>query len=219
MLATAEQIAMTPFDRARSLWEATLFEGLPNGRAGYLLKTHHSTTDGLGSIQLLSQVHSSTRDPNPGKPQPLPAEPEDTSAADVMTGQLIRNAERLPADAFDVAAAGMRALVNRCAPAVMPRATRRRCGGSSEITAPRAHHCWRHAASPGGGWPSMCRSPICGRQPRPHADPSPDVHLMKAEVGNSTPLTSVLLGSASRDAASRWHTSMIMFQARAISIY
>jgi diacylglycerol O-acyltransferase len=112
LLATAEQIAMTPFDRARSLWEAILFEGLPNGRAGYLLKMHHSTTDGLGSIQLLSQVHSSTRDPNPGKPQPLPAEPEDTSAADVMTGQLIRNAERLPLDAFDVAAAGMRALVN-----------------------------------------------------------------------------------------------------------
>jgi WS/DGAT/MGAT family acyltransferase len=112
LLATAEQIAMTPFDRARSLWEATLFEGLPNGRAGYLLKMHHSTTDGLGSIQLLSQVHSGTRDPNPGKPQPLPAEPEDTSAADVMTGQLIRNAERLPLDAFDVAAAGMRALVN-----------------------------------------------------------------------------------------------------------
>ena len=53
----------------------------------------------------------------------------------------------------------------------------------------------------------------------PLSDPSPDVHLMKAEVGNSTPLTSVLLGSASRDAASRWHTSMIMFQARAISIY
>ncbi|MDT5065885.1 MAG: diacylglycerol O-acyltransferase / wax synthase, partial [Mycobacterium sp.] len=39
-------------------------------------------------------------------------EPEDTSAADVMTGQLIRNAERLPRDATDVAAAGVRALVN-----------------------------------------------------------------------------------------------------------
>jgi WS/DGAT/MGAT family acyltransferase len=112
MLAIAEQIAMTPFDRARSLWEAILFEGLPDGRAGYLLKMHHATTDGLGSVQLLSQVHSSTRDPNPGKSQPFPAEPEDTSAAEVMTGQLIRNAERLPRDATDVAAAGVRALVN-----------------------------------------------------------------------------------------------------------
>jgi WS/DGAT/MGAT family acyltransferase len=112
MLAAAEQIAMTPFDRARSLWEAILFEGLPNGRAGYLLKMHHATTDGLGSVQLLSQVHSSTRDPNPDKPQPPPAQPEHTSAADVMTGQLLRNAERLPLDAIDVAAAGMRALVN-----------------------------------------------------------------------------------------------------------
>jgi diacylglycerol O-acyltransferase len=112
MLATAEQIAMTPFDRARSLWEAILFAGLPNGRAGYLLKMHHATTDGLGSVQLLSQVHSSARDPNPDKPQPLPAEPEHTSAADITAGQLIRNAERLPLDAIDVAKAGMRALVN-----------------------------------------------------------------------------------------------------------
>ena len=112
MLAAAEQIAMTPFDRARSLWEATLFEGLPDGRAGYLLKMHHSLTDGLGGVQLLSQVHSSRRDPTPGKPQPLPAEPEDISAAGVMTGQLIRDAERLPLDAFDVGAAGVRALLN-----------------------------------------------------------------------------------------------------------
>jgi WS/DGAT/MGAT family acyltransferase len=112
MLATAEQIAMTPFDRARSLWEAVLFEGLPDGRAAYLLKMHHSTTDGLGSVQLLSQVHSRTRDPNPDKPQPMPPEPEDTSAADIMTGQLIRNAERLPGDMIDVATSALRELLN-----------------------------------------------------------------------------------------------------------
>lgn len=112
LLATAEQIAMTPFDRARSLWEAVLFEGLPDGRAGYLLKMHHSTTDGLGSVQLLSQLHSRTRDPDPDKPQPLPSEPEYTSGADIMTGQLIRNAERLPGDTINVAASVLRELVN-----------------------------------------------------------------------------------------------------------
>ena len=48
LLATAEQVAMTPFDRARALWEAVLFEGLPDGRAAYMLKLHHATSDGLG---------------------------------------------------------------------------------------------------------------------------------------------------------------------------
>ena len=56
---------MTPFDRARSPWEAYLFEGLPDGRAAHMLKMHHSTTDGMGSVQLFSQLHSRTRESNP----------------------------------------------------------------------------------------------------------------------------------------------------------
>ena len=42
---------MAPFDRARPLWEATLVEGLPDGRAAYLLKLHHSLADGKGLVQ------------------------------------------------------------------------------------------------------------------------------------------------------------------------
>ena len=34
---------MTPFDRARSPWEAVLVEGLEGGRAAYFLKLHHCT--------------------------------------------------------------------------------------------------------------------------------------------------------------------------------
>src|SRR5258707_5305458 len=52
LLDAAEQLAMTPFDRVRPLWEAVLFEGLPDGRSAYLFKLHHSMTDGLGGIQL-----------------------------------------------------------------------------------------------------------------------------------------------------------------------
>jgi diacylglycerol O-acyltransferase / wax synthase len=33
LLTTAAQLAMTPFDRTRPLWEATLVEGLPDGKA------------------------------------------------------------------------------------------------------------------------------------------------------------------------------------------
>lgn len=58
----AQNLAMTPFDKARSPWEATLIEGLEGGRAGYVLKLHHSTSDGMGIIQLLSRVLSKQRE-------------------------------------------------------------------------------------------------------------------------------------------------------------
>jgi WS/DGAT/MGAT family acyltransferase len=75
----AEQLAMTPFDRARPPWEGTLVEGLPDGKAAYLLKLHHVLTDGLGLTDLLSQIHSRRRAHSPRKPQPaartVPAPP------------------------------------------------------------------------------------------------------------------------------------------------
>lgn len=58
----AQTLAMTPFDKARSPWEATLVEGLDGGRAAYVLKLHHATSDGLGIIQLLSRVLSRSRE-------------------------------------------------------------------------------------------------------------------------------------------------------------
>jgi len=61
---------MTPFDRARPPWEGTLVEGLPDGKAAYLLKLHHVLTDGLGLTELLSQIHSRQRAHSPRKPQP-----------------------------------------------------------------------------------------------------------------------------------------------------
>jgi len=88
LLSAAEQIAMTPFDRARALWEAVLFEGLPDGRAAYFLKLHHATSDGLGIVDLLSNLHSRTRESNPDKPQPLPPIPEHRTAAQELRHQL-----------------------------------------------------------------------------------------------------------------------------------
>jgi diacylglycerol O-acyltransferase len=63
LLERAARLAMRPFDRSRPPWEAVLVEGLPNGRAAYLVKLHHSLTDGLGAVQLLEQLHS--RHPEP----------------------------------------------------------------------------------------------------------------------------------------------------------
>jgi diacylglycerol O-acyltransferase / wax synthase len=96
LLEAAQQIGMTPFDRARSPWEAVLFEGLAGGRAAYLLKLHHSTSDGMGGIQLLSMLHSRTRAHNPDKPQRDAPAPERPSALGLMLGQALRDARALP---------------------------------------------------------------------------------------------------------------------------
>ena len=78
LLELAEQVAMTPFDRARPPWEAILVEGLPEGRAAYLFKIHHVVSDGLGMVQLMSRVHSRQREPSPqkGSPDIAAAEPD-----------------------------------------------------------------------------------------------------------------------------------------------
>ena len=96
LLAAAVQVGMTPFDRARPLWEAVLFEGLPDGRSAYLLKMHHSATDGLGSVQLLSELHSRTREPSPDKAQVPPPAPEHVTATRALAGQALQTAGALP---------------------------------------------------------------------------------------------------------------------------
>ncbi len=68
LLELVESLVLTPFDRTRPLWEATLIEGLAGKRAAYLLKVHHSLTDGLGAVQLLSAIQSRTRAHTADKP-------------------------------------------------------------------------------------------------------------------------------------------------------
>jgi len=62
LLDAAGILAMTPFDRAKPPWEATLIEGLEGGRAAYVLKLHHAVSDGLGIMQLLGRVFTRDRD-------------------------------------------------------------------------------------------------------------------------------------------------------------
>jgi diacylglycerol O-acyltransferase / wax synthase len=77
LMAAAEHLATTPFDRYRPPWEALLVEGLPDGRAAYLLKLHHATTDGMGGVQLFSGLLNRHRDTDPDKPQPPAPDPAD----------------------------------------------------------------------------------------------------------------------------------------------
>ena len=50
VLEIAEPDVMAAFDRARPLWRMTLVEGLEGGHAAFVLRFHHTITDGMGGI-------------------------------------------------------------------------------------------------------------------------------------------------------------------------
>jgi WS/DGAT/MGAT family acyltransferase len=97
-MEAASRLAMRPFDRTRPPWEAVLYTGLPDGRAAYLLKIHHSVTDGLGAVQLLNELHSRARNNRPGDdvPAPFPARSDSSSSFDVLADQVRRDVGAVP---------------------------------------------------------------------------------------------------------------------------
>lgn len=56
VLEHARVAGMSAFDHDRPLWEFTLLEGLPKGRAALVMKVHHSLTDGIGGVALAMHV-------------------------------------------------------------------------------------------------------------------------------------------------------------------
>jgi diacylglycerol O-acyltransferase / wax synthase len=63
LLDALQPIASCSFDRARPLWEFTLFEGLEGDRAALAMKVHHSITDGVGGMALLTELVDLEREP------------------------------------------------------------------------------------------------------------------------------------------------------------
>ncbi|MCX5045959.1 WS/DGAT domain-containing protein [Aldersonia sp. NBC_00410] len=96
LLRAVEAIAMTPLDRARPPWEAYLFEGLPDGMAAFVVKVHHAVADGLSAMLGMNLLRSTTREHQPGKPQPLPARPEHPGPAEVIGNQITSSMHRVP---------------------------------------------------------------------------------------------------------------------------
>jgi WS/DGAT/MGAT family acyltransferase len=89
-LEAMAQLSMSPLDRNRPPWEAVLFEGLPGGRGLVYLKMHHSTTDGMGLMQLLDELHSDRREHNPDKPHPSQSPLRSLTQWDAL-GNLVRD--------------------------------------------------------------------------------------------------------------------------------
>ena len=183
VLDLAQVMAMAPFDRARPLWEATLVEGLPDGRAAYLLKLHHSLADGKGLVQMLDILHSDRAEPGRRSDLPAPA-PERLSGVGVSASNLLGLSRRA---AHEVLRAGGRvtSLADRVVShpqsvagvplAVVSSSSTAACATSSRsprCSGPRprrARRCSSSAASGGASGPSTCRSPSCAAVARPPA--------------------------------------------------
>jgi diacylglycerol O-acyltransferase len=55
------EIASTPLDRSRPLWEISVLEGLADGTIGVVAKMHHAMADGVAASALLANVMNTDR--------------------------------------------------------------------------------------------------------------------------------------------------------------
>jgi WS/DGAT/MGAT family acyltransferase len=73
VLQLARRSAMGAFDRDRPLWELTLVEGIRGGKAALILKIHHSLSDGVGGMEMLTLLCDLQREsPDLGEMPPTP---------------------------------------------------------------------------------------------------------------------------------------------------
>ena len=152
----ARVAGMTAFDHDRALWEFTLLEGLPDGRAALVMKFHHALTDGVGGIEIAAHVvdfSPEAPDMGPMPPAPEPSEHGPLEAlGDTLgyhvgrmagaTGSFVRNAPgaaaRMATNPAATVADGIRTVrgvarfarpINRTlSPVMSQRRTRRDCG-------------------------------------------------------------------------------------------
>ncbi|MEO6205794.1 MAG: wax ester/triacylglycerol synthase family O-acyltransferase [Mycobacteriales bacterium] len=90
------EIASTPLDRSRPLWEISVLEGLADRTIGVVAKMHHAMADGVAASALLANVMDTDRplDLSPWQASPAPAPRALVTAA--MVDQL-RQLMQLPA--------------------------------------------------------------------------------------------------------------------------
>ena len=71
----AGQIASTPLDRSRPLWELWVIEGLKQDRVGIVTKVHHAAIDGASGAELM--VHMFDLTPEAADPPPATERPDE----------------------------------------------------------------------------------------------------------------------------------------------
>ncbi len=100
LLDVVGEFAARPFDRDRPLWETLLVEGLEGGRAGFCVKSHHSVTDGLGAVQLMTRLHNRSPEHDPDRPEPPVPAPFGASRLGLLAGQVADAARATPVAAL-----------------------------------------------------------------------------------------------------------------------
>jgi diacylglycerol O-acyltransferase len=96
------QTAMAGFDRQRALWEFTLVEGVSGGRAALVMKMHHALTDGIGGMDMATNLFDVEREPGPPGPMPKPPEEPPVSTVDLVRDALVHDATRALGAAGDL---------------------------------------------------------------------------------------------------------------------
>ena len=86
VLEFARYEAMTGFDRSRPLWQFTLVEHLKGGGAAFVMKVHHSLTDGIGGMQLAFLLFETTQESQATGDQPM----REMNRRGPGTGELVR---------------------------------------------------------------------------------------------------------------------------------
>ncbi|RKT54508.1 wax ester/triacylglycerol synthase domain-containing protein [Saccharothrix australiensis] len=109
LLDFAQALAMSAFPAGWPLWEAVLVEGVNGHGAAYLLKLHHSLTDGTGASQLVYLLTDEEADP------PLPELPPPPGPGRARTNRGLLLAGRLARTAGGAARAACRLPAARAA--------------------------------------------------------------------------------------------------------
>jgi len=79
---------MEGFDRARPLWQIRLVDGLGGGRSAMAMKLHHSLSDGVGLVQMMTSLVDLDREGGAPAPAPTAAPFQMMSIAERMLDAL-----------------------------------------------------------------------------------------------------------------------------------
>lgn len=95
VLDIARRKAVTAFDPARPLWEMTLVEDLPEGRAALVMVFHHALTDGIGGVRLAMELFDAERNPAADERPVPPGTAEDLAGLRLAWESIGYDARRL----------------------------------------------------------------------------------------------------------------------------